>query len=186
MASKSVKFEISLKELKVSFEGDIQTAERLQGDITGALNTLASAQQRMLPAPPKAAPPAQVVVASGGARRRRRRKALETTGIDPAILDGATESTNGNGDGDSETVDREPRRTRRAGAGPRALLDALKQEGFFSQGPKTNANVREALARKGHTLKSNEVNPPLVAMTKEGLLQREKTPDDQWVYFDSR
>ena len=47
-ASKRIKFSISLKELSVSFEGDVQSAERMQQEITGALHTLASAQNRLL------------------------------------------------------------------------------------------------------------------------------------------
>src|SRR5688572_11109779 len=97
-SSKSVKFEISLKELKVTFEGDIQTAERMQGQITGAINSLASAQNRLL-APAAATAPAATPIALPGAggRRRRRRTAGTPAGIDPAILDGAVVPENGNG-----------------------------------------------------------------------------------------
>ena len=62
MTSKSVKFEISLEKLTVKFEGDIQFAEKVQSDITGALNTLASAQQRMIAAPKPAQQQSPAVV----------------------------------------------------------------------------------------------------------------------------
>src|SRR5882724_8842163 len=72
--SKSVKFKISLKDLEVTFEGDIQSAERMHGEIAGALNSLASAQ-KMLTAPPKPAPTTVVIDPAGGRRRSRRRRA---------------------------------------------------------------------------------------------------------------
>jgi hypothetical protein len=182
---KSVKFEFSLKELTFKFEGDVQIAERIGGEITGALNTLASSQRLLTsgtkPATPAA--PATTVLVEGSRRRRRRRGGGAAAGIDPAIIDGITETNGSNGDGATD-VDEEPRRaaTRRPGAGPSVLITTLKAEGFFAT-KQTNATIREALANKGHTFKSNEINPVLVYLTKQGQLKREKTADDQWTYF---
>src|SRR5437879_4048994 len=83
---KSVKFGISIKEFNVTFEGDITRAERMHGEIAGALTSLASAQ-KMLTATPKSAPPT-VVVEPAGRRRGRRRRASAINVIDPAIIEG--------------------------------------------------------------------------------------------------
>lgn len=178
MASRSVKFEISLKELSVKFEGDIQTAERMHSQITGALNSLASAQNKLLASGQQApAVPAQEV--SIGRRRRRRTKKAE--GIDPSVLEAevvdgtANEASNGNGDGSSE-----PRRVRRSGAGAQALLERLKSEGFFAE-PRSIADIRAELSRKGHTFESREISPALVRLTKKEVLQRQSTADG-WSY----
>jgi hypothetical protein len=182
MASRSVKFEISLKGLSVKFEGDIQTAERMQSQITGALNSLASAQNKLLTSgqPAAAAPAPEVTVG-----RRRRRRAKKTEGIDPSVLEadvvsgdgeGATsESNNGNGDGS------EPRRVRRSGGGAQPLIERMKAEGFFAE-PRSIADVRGELSRKGHTFESRDISPALVRLTKKEVLQRQETADGQWSY----
>jgi len=177
-ATKSIKFEISLEKLSVKFEGDIQTAERLQGEIAGAINSLASAQHKMLaPAPKVVATP--VIDAGRGRRGRRRRKT--TDGIDPAILD-ATAAPNGDGEDDAVNANGGSR-ARRSSSGATTLLTTLKDEGFFGAGKRTISEIREALGRKGHTFKSNEISPSLVSMTKSGALQREKNAEKQWIYF---
>jgi len=182
MSSRNVKFEISLKELSVKFEGDIQTAERMQSQITGALNSLSSAQNKLL-APGQPATGTPAVDATPARRRRRRSKRIE--GIDAAILeadvvsgDGAQgESTSGDGSG---TV----ARRRRSGAAQTELLTRLKNDGFFSE-RRTISEIREALSRKGHTFESNEVSPILVSLTKKELLQREKNSEGQWLYYSA-
>lgn len=181
MSSKSVKFEIELQGLKVKFEGDIQIAERVQGEITNAIQSLASAQTKMLSAgkPPAAAAPVQIE--GGGSRRSRRRSrrggAAGGTGIDPSIIDGATVEANGDGDADAGDV-----RRRRSGAGQSGLVTALKDDGFFGS-KRTISDIRGALGKKGHSFKSNEISPTLVALTQQEILQREKNDKDQWVYF---
>jgi hypothetical protein len=174
---KSIKFEISLEKLSVKFEGDIHTAERLQGEIAGAINSLASAQHKMLAPVPNVVSP--VIDAGRGQRGRRRRKGAE--GIDPAILD-ATTLTNGDGEVDGENGSGASR-PRRSSGGATTLLTTLKDEGFFSGNKRTIGEIREELGRKGHTFKSNEVSPGLVWLTKNGILKREKNADKQWIYF---
>jgi hypothetical protein len=179
MTSRSVKFEISLKELSVKFEGDIQTAERMQSQITGAINSLAAAQNKLLisgqPATPTPAP--EIAVA-----RRRRRRAKKAEGIDPTILeadvvsgDGATaESNDGNGNGS------EPRRARRSGEGPQQLIERMHADGFFAAA-RSIADVRAELSRKGHNFESREISPALVRLTKKEVLQRQSTAEG-WSY----
>lgn len=157
MASKTVKFEVELKGLRVKFEGDIQIAERFSGEIASAVNNLASAQQRLLPAAPNApttSPPLDAGSRRGG--RRRRRSVSASGGIDPSIIvEGTTEEANSSGA--PETTEG---RRRRSGAGQSALLMSLKQEGFFAE-KRTIADIREALAKKGHTFKSSDISPTL-------------------------
>lgn len=182
MASRSVKFEISLKELSVKFEGDIQTAERMHTQITGALNSLASAQNKLLSSgqAATAAPPVEVT-----STRRRRRRAKKVEGIDPSILDADVVSGNGAesvGNDDNGNGSAPSRRPRRSGAAQTELLTRLKTEGFFGD-RRTIGEIRAALGRKGHTFASNEISPSLVALTKKEVLRREKNPEGQWVYY---
>lgn len=179
MSSKSVKFEISLEKLTVKFEGDIQFAERVQGEITGALNTLASAQQRMLAGPSPANIPVVELVPPARRGRRRRRGGSGTPGIDPGVLDGLNGSDS-NGAGDGVEADGGRRTVR--GGGPSSLIHELKSSGFFGT-KRTIGAIRDALAMKGHTLKSNQISPTLVSLTRESVLKREKNPQKQWIYF---
>lgn len=175
MASKSVKFEISLEKLVVKFEGDIQTAERLQGEITGALNALSSTQAKLLgqASPPQSSVDSTTVKAK---RRRRRRSSGGDSDaglndiIDGTVIDDAADSG-------AEGVG-----VKRPGAGPSARIVALKDEGYFAQ-KRTIGAIKEALAKKGFTYKSNQISPTLVQLTQSGVLQREKSPQKQWVYF---
>jgi hypothetical protein len=177
--SKSVKFEISLEKLTVKFEGDLQVAERVQGEITNALNTLASAQNRMLAAPKAAAPVLDTGVNGGGHRRRRRRKTAGSGngGIDPAILDGVAV------DEEEESAGAETTESRRSSAGDQAaLIGALKTSGFFSE-RRTLGAIRAELERRGHSFKSSDLSPTLVRLTRNETLQREKASNNQWVYY---
>lgn len=181
MATKDVKFEISLEKLVVKFEGSVELAEKMQTEVTGALNTLASAQNRLIGAGKPASPP--VIVIPSSRKPSRRRRSSSNGGIDPAIVEGlpdANVNADPNSDGLDATAGR--RSARRAGGAIVPLITDLKSDGLFAS-KQTNASIREALARKGHTLKSNEVNPVLVSLTRQGILKREKNSDDQWVYF---
>ena len=178
--SKSVKFKISLKDLEVTFEGDIQSAERMHGEIAGALNSLASAQ-KMLTAPPKPAPTTVVIDPAGGRRRSRRRRASGGNGVDSAIIDGAAdgvavaEADVGADDGG--------RLSRRAGPGAATLITQLKDEQFFNA-KRTISDIRQELAKKGHTLQSSDISGPLLNLTQQQVLKRDKDPGlKQWVYF---
>jgi len=175
--SKSVKFKISLKDLEVTFEGDIQSAERMHGEIAGALNSLASAQ-KMLTAPPKPAPTTVVIDPAGGRRRSRRRRASGGNGVDSTIIDGAAVAEADVGANDEGHSGR-----RSGGTGAQPVLTQLKDDGFFSA-KRTIGDIRSALAAKGHTFKPGELGTPLKRLTQQGVLQREKDlGQNQWVYF---
>ncbi|SRR6266852_3512521 len=172
---KSVKFEICVKELVVKFEGDIQSAERMHGEVAGALTSLASAQ-RLLTAPPKPPPtPAIVTVGSAGGRRRSRRRAAVNAGTEAANSDGvaAPESDAGAND--------EGRQSRRSGAA--TLITQLKEEQFFNA-KRSISEIRQELAKKGHNFQSNEISPVLLSLTQQEVLKRDKDAGlNQWVYF---
>jgi hypothetical protein len=177
-ASKTIKFEISLKELKVTFEGDIQTAGQIGGQVTGAFNSLVSAQQKLIGggATPSATQPA---VPAATRRRGRGRRAASSGGIDPSIIDGGTIPENGNGNGDESTAGTRPRRNT---AGGQPLVIGLKDEGFFAD-KRTLGAIREQLRTKGHILKNSDISPALVALARNGTLKREKHANGQWIYF---
>src|SRR5438128_10048378 len=149
-AGKSVEFEISVKEFNVKFKGDIQSAERMHGEIAGALTSLASAQ-RLLTAPPKPPPtPAIVTVEPAGRRRGRRRHTPVSAGTQAANTDGVAVPQPDAGADDGGTS------RRSAGArGQSARLTQLKDEGFVSDG-RTNAELRAVLAAKPYTVKPTE------------------------------
>jgi hypothetical protein len=178
--SKTVKFKISLKELSVEFEGDIQSAERMHGEIAGAINSLAAVQAKALPPGPKVATVPTPVVESGSRRRgSRRRRPVSGNGIDPSIIEGTVVDPAA-ASGPAEPTMRAPRRS---SGSQSELLTQLKGEGFFGE-KRTNGDIRARLATKGHTFQSNEINPSLVRLTQQGVLQREKdAAKDQWVYF---
>jgi hypothetical protein len=184
-ATKSVKFEISMKELKVSFEGDIQTAERLHGQVTGALTSLASAQGRVLTAgaaTPQGAVLSEPSVSNG--RRRRRRRSGTPAGIDPSVLqDAAGAPPNADAAEPAEVAGETPRRPRRNGGSPTSLIMSLSGEGFFAS-RRSIGDVRGELAKKGHSFASSDISPVLVKLTKDGSLKRDQDSKlNQWVYF---
>jgi hypothetical protein len=91
--SKSVKMSFTLENFSFNFEGDIQIAERMQNQITGALHSIASTGNRLMgpgqPEPTPAPPPVVVVEQPSRGRRGGKRKSPRTSpGIDATILDG--------------------------------------------------------------------------------------------------
>jgi hypothetical protein len=175
-SSKSVKFEISITGLKVSFEGDIQTAERIGGQVTGAFNSLVSAQQKLIGSGSTSTATPPVVPAI--TRRRGRGRRPSSGGIDMSIIEGATIRENGNGDDAESSV----ARPRRSTAGGQPLILTLKDEGFFTE-KRTLGAVRGQLSAKGHNLKNGDISPALVALTRNRTLKREKHANGQWIYF---
>src|SRR5687767_10935743 len=130
MSSKTVKFEINLEKLSVKFEGDVHTAERMQGEVTGALNMLASAQSKLLSAgQPSVTTAAPSIALEPRVTSRRRRRRRPTDGIDPSVLDGDFPS-NGHGQA-AEAAGDGHASPRRSAGGVVALLRNLKADGFF-------------------------------------------------------
>jgi hypothetical protein len=174
-AGKRVKFAISMKELNVTFEGDVQTAERMHSEVAGALTTLASAQ-RMLTAPPKSAPPVEINPAAGRRRGGRRRRGPTSLSTEPANSDVAV----ANVEPDLEPED-EGRVSRRSGAV--TFITQLKNEQFFNT-KRAIADICQELAKKGHNFRSSEISPVLLTLTQQEILKRDKDPSlNQWVYF---
>jgi hypothetical protein len=173
MINRKVKFKISIKELSVEFEGDIQTAERIQQQVTGAINNLATAPNRLISSGQQH--PSTDVIDVSPARRRRRRR---SSAVEGGREEGASAQVPGaNGGEDSSN-----RKAVRPGEGQKALISALVSSGFFSK-QRTVGDIRAQLSKKGHSFKSNEISPTLGRLTREGILQRDMGATNQWVYF---
>ncbi len=170
-----LKFEISLEKLSVKFEGDIQTAERMQGEITGALNTLASAQNRMLTSGAQSTQTGRPTEESAVPRRRRRRR-KPSEGIDTAVLDADILSDNDLVEGDAGNG------SKRSSGVLTGLITGLKNERYFTT-KRTIGAIRDALSEKGHSYKTSTISPMLIKLTQDQILRREKSPQKQWVYF---
>lgn len=74
-------------------------------------------------------------------------------------------------------------RTSSNGTSARSLVEEIQSEGFFAQ-DRTIADIREELLNRGHSFKSNEISPSLVALTKNKTLSRKKGENGQFVYRD--
>jgi len=180
-SSKSVKFEISIEKLVVKFEGDVEIAERIQGDVTTAIASLTAAQKKLLGPGQSASNPTQPAAEQQrGGRRRRRRRGWGGDGIDPSVLDGDVSSS----EGDSAASNGNGASGERREVGAATLIETLRAEGFFSQKRKLG-DIRAKMAEKGHTLAPTDISPALVKATRKGSLQREKDNAKQWVYFTS-
>jgi hypothetical protein len=172
MANSKIKFKISIKELSVEFEGDTQTAARIQEHVTGAINNLATAPNRLIGSGQQQ--PTMDIIDVSPTRRRRRRRAKSTDSNSegsPAELG----SVDGGEDGSTRKL------TRRS-EGPTPLITSLVDEGFFGE-PKTAGDIRGQLSKKGHSFKSNELSPILGRLTRSNVLRRDKNSDNQWAYF---
>jgi hypothetical protein len=172
MTNRKVKFKISIKELSVEFEGDIQTAERIQQQVTGAINNLATAPNRLISGGQQY-PSTDVIDVSPTRRRRRRRSGTVEVGSE----EGATQASGVDGGEDSST-----RKGVRLGEGQKALIISLVSNNFFGE-RRTVGDIRDQLSKKGHSFKSNELSPTLGRLTREGVLQRDRSAKNQWVYF---
>jgi hypothetical protein len=173
MTNGKVKFKISIKELSVEFEGDIQTAERIQQQVTGAINSLATAPNRLISGGQQQSVTDAIDVSPVRRRRRRRSKAADIGGDEGSPIElGAADA--------GEDVS--TRKSNRRGEGQTSLITSLVNGGFFAT-RKTAGEIRDQLSKKGHSFKSNEISPTLGRLTREGILQRDRNNDNQWVYF---
>jgi len=171
---KSVKFEISVEKLSVKYEGDLPSAAQVYGETAGALTSLVA--QRMLTLPPKPTPaPPLLELPGSGRRRNRRRRAPVSAATEAASSDGVPVAESDAGAND------EGRQSRRSGAA--TLITQLKDEQFFNA-KRTISDIRQELAKKGHTLQSSDISGPLLNLTQQQVLKRDKDPGlKQWVYF---
>ena len=70
----------------------------------------------------------------------------------------------------------------RRGARSWTLVRKLVDDGFFKE-PRTIGAIREHLkAKKGHSVKSNEVSPVLLRLLRDEVLEREKNAEKQYEY----
>jgi hypothetical protein len=174
MTNRKIKFKISIKELSVEFEGDTLTAERIQEQVTGAINSLATAPNRLVGSGQEQYTSNIIDVSPARRRRRRRTKAAENGGeASPAEV----EAVIGGEEGPA-------RKATRRGEGQKQLITAFIATGFFGE-PRTVGEIKEQLSKRGHSFKSNELSPSLGRLTREGILQRDKN-DKQWVYFAAK
>jgi hypothetical protein len=172
MVNRKIKFKISLKELAVEFEGDIQTAERFQQQVTGAINNLATASNRLLSSGQQQAATDVIDVSPTRRRRRRRPRSPETSGGEESATDLAA----------AEGGEEAPARKAARRDGQTTLINALVTAGYFSE-PRTAGEIRDELRKRGHSFKSNELSPTLVRLTREEALERNRNNDNQWAYF---
>jgi hypothetical protein len=172
VAERKIKFKISVKELAVEFEGDILTAERIQQQVTGALNNLATAPNRLLDTG-RPQPAADIIDVQPRRRRRRRsRSSAAETSAEGAVID--LEST-------PSPTGESQKSVRRSSDGATALITGLAEGSFFTE-RKTVGQIREQLSRKGHSFSTSELTPALARLTRDGVLERDKQ-NNQWVYF---
>jgi hypothetical protein len=171
MANRRIKFKISIKELSVEFEGDIQTAERIQEQVTGAINSLATAPNRLIGSGQQQTTTDVIDVPPTRRRRRRRTRSADNIGEGSTTEVGAADAGE----------DGPTRKATRRSEGPTSLITSLTTTGFFGE-PKTTGEIRDQLNKKGHSFKSNELSTTLGRLTRNGILQRDKS-DKQWVYF---
>jgi hypothetical protein len=146
MATRKVKFNISIKELQIEFEGTQELGQQIQHGVTQALGGLMNAPARLLTARDE---PARVV--------------------DAAVQDRAEPQVNGQASPDGSGDKAKSPRQRRTKGGPSiaSLLHGLKQEGYFSQA-RTSADVLVHLKdNKGHSLPESTVRTELQRMVQK-------------------
>jgi hypothetical protein len=65
-------------------------------------------------------------------------------------------------------------REKNGGSGPQAYIEDLRSEDFFAE-RRTIADVRTALANRGHHIPATSLSGPLQSMCQKKLLRREKS-----------
>lgn len=174
MATRKVKFTVSVKELKLEFEGtqleahDVQHG--LQQTLGGLLNTPARLLGREENAQPVGRRPMAVVDAVPAGHDNGNR-------AEPA----------GEGNGERQ---KQPRQRKGRGPSIAKLLADLKQEGYFAQARASGEVLTHLKDSKGHTLRSSNVMTELQRMVQKdegeaSKLYRWKNSDGAYIYKDS-
>lgn len=149
MSSQKIKFSMSVKELSFTFEGDVDTGQRIQAGIVRTLSNLTKQQERLLPG-------------------------FEEEPV-PLLATPVEENA-------SPKKSRSPRKSRPKGTSPRALIVALRSEGYFDQ--KRDAGlVQGELEKRGRKFTANAISPALLALTQKDILTREKNGDGVYEYI---
>lgn len=152
MATRKVKFSISIKELNLEYEGSQEIGQRIHQGVTHALGSLINAQDRLLAAPPRSG---QV--------------------IDAGFSDAGASKANGQDspDGNSEKP-KQSRQRRTKGTSLIGLLRSLKKEGFFVQA-RPVSEIKERLKDKGHNYSDSNISARLQDLTKKDELFRDSS-----------
>jgi hypothetical protein len=77
------------------------------------------------------------------------------------------------------------RRAKRRSSGESPIkghIIRLREEGFFEQ-KRLLGEVRDKLAQQGHNYKSPSISSPILALTKNRILFREKNEEGNWIYW---
>ncbi len=92
------------------------------------------------------------------------------------IIDATPQSSDG------DDPPRKSIRQKRTGSrGPRALIAALRSEGFFDE-PKGIADIQAKLRTDGHNLESNNLSGPLKRFTQDRVLTRSENEKGKYEY----
>ena len=157
-------FTFTVGKLIIEHESEDFEIDELSENVRTAIGEVISAPARLLSpeAGVQQTPPTPAVVQSVAAPKRRRRRSSPPT-------------TTADGQQNGE------RTTRTKPNSARSLIEEMKNDGFFAQ-DRSISEVREELHTRGHSFKSNEISPILLAMTKQKDLSRRKDDSGSWVY----
>ncbi|MHC5765888.1 MAG: hypothetical protein ACYTXI_09740 [Nostoc sp.] len=179
MATRKVKFKLSIKEISFEFEGDQATAQDLAGTITQSLTSISDAQNKLLdveasPVQGRELRSAEIpALPTQTARKKKRKRNTES------IL---SNSSSDNGDSLSTGEDgmfKGHRTTQKDSVG--SQLKALLSEGFFVENHSVD-EIRTELGKRGHHFESNSISGELLRLTQKRLFIREKNQKNKWVY----
>lgn len=164
MVTRKVKFNISMKEIRIEFEGTQELGQQIQQGVTQALGGLMNAQARLL-----------------AARNDTPRV------VDAAVLDGAETQFNGQGNPDGTGDKPKQPRQRRSKGGPSIgnLLLGLKHDGYFSQARTSAVVLIHLKDNKGHNLPESTVRTELQRMIQRGDLFRITNGENVYAYKDT-
>jgi hypothetical protein len=109
-----------------------------------------------------------------------RRTSTRRRGQKRAVHKGQKREPSGNAASTSTSTNTPARR--RSGRGPKALVEELIDEGFFSE-PRSIGDIQDRLRhKKGVQLKPTDLSPALVRLLREDKLDRERNESNQYEY----
>lgn len=159
-------FTFTVGKLIIEQEAEDFDSDELSNNVRNAIGQVISAPSRLLSADLSDSSPLQqsVPVADVPSMpKRRRRQGAISSSIDP--------TTDSNGD----RVSRSKPNT------ARSLVEEMKDDGYYAQ-DRAISEDREELHTRGHSFKSNELSPVLLAITKQKIWIRRKDANGGWVY----
>ncbi|MEH1970694.1 hypothetical protein [Nostoc sp.] len=178
MATRKVKFKLSIKEISFEFEGDQETAQDLAGTINQSLASISDAQNKLLDVEASSVQGRElrsaeipILPTQTGGKRKRKRK-TKSIPIDDSSQNGDSLLS------DEESISK-GRRTKKDSVS--SQLKALLGEGFFVENHSVN-EIRTELAKRGHHFESNHISGELLRLTQDGLFARDKNEENKWAY----